>query len=163
MLWFSFILGSNSISVCFQTNYHSYHTPKQRETKFKPRIKLDSNIDNGFITGAVFLDINKAFDTVNHKMLLNKLDCLGLNNSTMDWFTFYLYGGEQVTSIGNCLFFRGSHSRGAPMKETVALNLEACNDLHAYVSCVVKSGQITEAPAGYSLLESFRSEFTANL
>ena len=37
------------------------------------------------------------------------------------------------------------------------------NDLHAYVSCVVKSGQITEAPAGYSLLESFRSEFTAML
>ena len=64
---------------------------------------MDPSIDNGFVTGAVFLDLNKAFDTVNHKMLLNKLDCLGLNNNTMDWFTFYLSDGEQVTSIGNCL------------------------------------------------------------
>ena len=58
---------------------------------------MDPNIDNGFSTGAVFLDLNKAFDTVNHKMLLNKLDSLGLNNNTMDWFTFYLSDGEQVT------------------------------------------------------------------
>ena len=30
MLWFSFILGSHSISVCFQTNYHNYHNPQNK-------------------------------------------------------------------------------------------------------------------------------------
>ena len=85
-----------------------------REPKFKPRIKLDPNIDNGFSTGAVFLDLNKVFDTVNHKMLLNKLDSLGLNNNTMDWFTFYLSDGEQVTSIGNCLSFPTPVTVGVP-------------------------------------------------
>ena len=62
----------------------------------------------------VFLDLNKAFDTVNHKMLLNKLDSLGLNNNTMDWFTFYLSDGEQVTSIGNCLSFPRPVTVGVP-------------------------------------------------
>ena len=34
MLWFNFILGLNFISI-------HYHTPKQREIKFEPRIKLN--------------------------------------------------------------------------------------------------------------------------
>ena len=82
---------------------------------------MDPDIDNNFITGAVFLDINKAFDTVNHKVLLNKLDCLGLNSNTMDWFTFYLYGGEQVTSIGNCLSFPRPVTVAVPQRKRPSL------------------------------------------
>ena len=44
MLWFNFILGLNFISLCFKLIIIYYHTPKQREIKFKPRIKLNHNI-----------------------------------------------------------------------------------------------------------------------
>ena len=44
MLWFIFILGLNFISLCFKLIIIHYHTQKQRETKFKPRIKLNHNI-----------------------------------------------------------------------------------------------------------------------
>ena len=44
LLWFNFILGSNYISPCFKLFTIYYHTPKQREIKFKPRIKLNHNI-----------------------------------------------------------------------------------------------------------------------
>ena len=44
MLWFKFILGLNFISLCFKLIIIHYHTPKQREMKFKPRIKLNHNI-----------------------------------------------------------------------------------------------------------------------
>ena len=40
------------------------------------------NMDNGFITGAVFLNLSKAFDTVHNQILLKKLHCLGLNNNS---------------------------------------------------------------------------------
>ena len=43
------------------------------------------NMDNGFITGAVFLDLSKAFDTVDHQILLKKLHCLELNSNSMEW------------------------------------------------------------------------------
>ena len=44
MLWFKFILGLNFISLCFKLIIIHYHTSKQREIKFKPRIKLNHNI-----------------------------------------------------------------------------------------------------------------------
>ena len=44
MLLFNFIFGSNFISLCFKLIIINYHTPKQREIKFKPRIKLNHNI-----------------------------------------------------------------------------------------------------------------------
>ena len=44
MLWFNFILGLIFISHCFKLIIMHYHTPKQREIKFKPRIKLNHNM-----------------------------------------------------------------------------------------------------------------------
>ena len=44
MLWFNFIIGLNFISLCFKLIVIYYHTPKQREIKFKPRIKLNHNM-----------------------------------------------------------------------------------------------------------------------
>ena len=44
MLWFNFILGLNFIFLCFRLIIIHYHNLKQREMKFKPRIKLNLNI-----------------------------------------------------------------------------------------------------------------------
>ena len=43
-LWFNFILGSNFFFLCFKLIFIHNHTPKQREIKFDPRIKLNRNI-----------------------------------------------------------------------------------------------------------------------
>ena len=44
MLWFNSILGLNFISLCFKLIIIHYHTRKQKEIKFKPRIKLNHKI-----------------------------------------------------------------------------------------------------------------------
>ena len=44
MLWFNFILGLNFNFFCFKLTIIYYHYPKQKEIKFKPRIKLNHNI-----------------------------------------------------------------------------------------------------------------------
>ena len=48
MLWFNFIFGLSLIFLCFRLIIIHYHTSKQREIKFEPRIKLNHNI---FVTG----------------------------------------------------------------------------------------------------------------
>lgn len=40
---------------------------------------------------AIFLDLKKAFDTVNHKILLHILPTFGINNFSLKWFESYLY------------------------------------------------------------------------
>ena len=46
------------------------------------------NLD--LITGLLFLDVRKAFDSLNHKVLLTKLKNIGLENNVVQWFSSYL-------------------------------------------------------------------------
>ena len=41
-------------------------------------------------TAGVFVDLKKAFDTINHDMLIEKLDHYGVRGTLKDWFTSYL-------------------------------------------------------------------------
>ena len=48
------------------------------------------NIDKGNFTIAVFLDMSKAFDSINHQTLFKKLEFYGLRGNVLSWFTSYL-------------------------------------------------------------------------
>ena len=52
-----------------------------------------------FFYGAVFLDLSKAFDTVSHDRLIQKLGTIGFSQPTINWFSSYLSNRSQVTSI----------------------------------------------------------------
>ena len=84
-------------------------TPKQ--FGFRPKLStaialtyftdnILDNLDKGSIAGAVFLDISKAFDTVSHDRLIQKLGTIGFSQPTINWFSSYLSNRFQVTSIG---------------------------------------------------------------
>ena len=48
----------------------------------------------------IFLDFSKAFDTVNHKILIEKLKILGFQNNTCDWINSYLSNRYQRVVVG---------------------------------------------------------------
>ena len=48
------------------------------------------NIDRGYVNAVVFLDLKKAFDTVDHEILLTKMNRCGIQGKTLDWFKSYL-------------------------------------------------------------------------
>ena len=57
------------------------------------------NMDNGLINGVLFLDLKKAFDTVDHQILLQKLQLFGIDFATLKWFRSYLTDRKQRTFV----------------------------------------------------------------
>ena len=58
---------------------------------------LIQNMENGNTSVGVYLDLQKAFDTVNHQILLAKMN-YGVRGTVHDWFTSYLTNRKQYTS-----------------------------------------------------------------
>ena len=59
-------------------------------------------MDDGQLTGVAFLDLSKAFDTVNHSRLILKLKSIGFSSHVCKWFESYLTHSSQVTVVDNC-------------------------------------------------------------
>ena len=58
---------------------------------------LQKNQDEGYHTCCIFLDLSKAFDTVNHKILLDKLASYGIKGKMQKLLGNYLYNRKQYT------------------------------------------------------------------
>ena len=63
--------------------------------------KIYDSKSNGQVPAIIFLDIKKAFDTVNHDILLEKLNHYGISGTALLWFRNYLTGRYQCTKFGN--------------------------------------------------------------
>lgn len=59
-----------------------------------------TRLSYGQIVGVVFIDLRKAFDTVDHQTLLTDLSKLGFTNEALDWMASYLKGRTQRVDIG---------------------------------------------------------------
>ena len=63
--------------------------------------KIRNSIDNGEMTCGIFVDLSKAFDTVDHKILLHKLDHYGFRGKTNKLLESYLSNRKQYVEINN--------------------------------------------------------------
>ena len=62
------------------------------------------NMDNGELNGVVFIDIRKAFDSINHNILLRKMkDQFGISNIELKLFESYLSDREQVSFVNGAM------------------------------------------------------------
>ena len=60
---------------------------------------IKNSLDNGKFGCGIFIDLQKAFDTVNHNILLMKLGNYGIRGTSLDWFKSYLSDRKQYVSI----------------------------------------------------------------
>ena len=64
------------------------------------------NMDRGYLNGVIFLDLKKAFDCVDHEILLKKSILYGCNGLTIDWFRSYLTNCTQMCKIAQTVSSR---------------------------------------------------------
>ncbi len=75
---------------------------------------LLNNMDKRQVTGVVYLDLKKAFDTVNRSLLLRKLGAYGVDDRCVKWFRSYLTHRTQCTTIGEVSSTKRSVPVGVP-------------------------------------------------
>ena len=60
---------------------------------------VKKEIQKGNYVGMVLIDLQKAFDTVNHEILLSKLEAIGVKPDSCSWFRSYLSNREQCVEV----------------------------------------------------------------
>ena len=63
--------------------------------------EISAAIDNKMSTIGVFIDVKKAFDTINHSVLIDKFEHYGVRGTAKKWIMNYLSGRQQYVHIDN--------------------------------------------------------------
>ena len=63
--------------------------------------RVEEALDQNKISAGLFLDLKKAFDTVNHSILLQKLESIGIRGVALNWFQSYLVDRYLYVSVNN--------------------------------------------------------------
>ena len=87
----------NNLIYNSQYGFRQLHSTELAALEFSDRIT--NNLNNGEIPIAIFLDLSKAFDTLDHQILLSKLKYYGVRGSALNWFSSYLTDRSQYVSF----------------------------------------------------------------
>ena len=79
-----------SIGLLYESQYgfRKLHSTELTALEFTDRISHE--MDAKEIPFSIFLDLSKAFDTLNHNVLLSTLEYYGIRNTALNWFKSYL-------------------------------------------------------------------------
>ena len=128
------------------------------------------NIDSGNVNSVIFLDLKKAFDTVDHKVLLSKLHAYGIRGAAGNWFESYLSGRIQQCSVNGHLSNSRSLICGIPQGTILGplLFLVYINDLpnclaHAEPRMYADDTHLTFASNNMKDIEFYLNQDLANV
>ena len=76
--------------------------------------KFHEAIENDQVMISLFIDLSRAFDTISHKVLFNKLYQYGIRGIALDWITNYLQNRKQFVIYNNAQSSFGNISMGVP-------------------------------------------------
>ena len=103
---------SNHLLYSHQSSFRRLHSVLTCLLKYTNDWYL--NTENGKYTSVTFIDLKKAFDTVNHEILVKKLQTYGIRGKELLWFKLYLSHRKQCCKVSGKLSDLGEVTCGVP-------------------------------------------------
>ena len=72
----------------FQSGFRKFHSADSCLSYLQD--KLSEGFDSGLLTGMILIDLQKAFDIIDHNILIEKMKCMGFSNGVTKWLEYYL-------------------------------------------------------------------------
>ena len=95
-----------------QFGFRANHSTETATLHLTEQIK--SRLDRGGVVGAVFKDLRKAFDTVNHDVLISKLSKFNFSSRALAWMSSYLSNRMQCVKVCDALSINLKLTMGVP-------------------------------------------------
>ena len=133
---FSDFIANHHLIHNFQSGFRKMHSTDTAVLEVSDYIL--SELSNGRHVGSVLIDFKKAFDTVDHTILLKKMFCYGFRDLSFDWVHSYLSDRTQSSQVNGvvsdpCL----EEAYGVPQGSVLGplFFLLYINDIHTIINC----------------------------
>ena len=90
-------LNNHKILYKYQFGFRKQHSTEQAVIEIIDNIIEE--LEKGSLVAGIFLDLSKAFDVVDHQILLGKLEHYGIRGTCLEWFRSYLENRKQYTIV----------------------------------------------------------------
>ena len=102
----------NDLLYDSQYGFRKLHSTELAALEITDRIS--TQLDQGKLPLAIYLDLSKAFDTIDHRILLDKLDYYGIKGTSLTWFKSYLSNRKQYVEYNNTTSSFADVTTGVP-------------------------------------------------
>ena len=109
------------------------------------------NFINNTDTDCIYLDYAKAFDKVDHELLIHKLKCYGIQGSLLEWIKSFLNERYQTVSVNGTHSYKSKVKSGVPQGTVLGplLFLVYINDIdqcikHSFISCFADDTRVSK-------------------
>ena len=128
-------LVENKILYKYQSGFRGNHSTDSCLSYLNDKIL--QGFDSGKITGMILIDLQKAFDTIDHEILLKKMIYIGFSKKTIAWFKSYITNRSFIVNVENDYSVPGQLLCGVPQGSILGplLFLLYVNDMPQAIKC----------------------------